>query len=324
MNSTVATLIVSSPDGETKEIRSVDEKFWERDGPIEASEYFYVEDEDLARKRASGEIIYHYTTLDSLQGIVDSKALWASDIRQLNDRFELKYALDQLRDLLANDTSITFDVSLLDSIFKPGRTWQFISCFSKARDQLSQWRAYGQKIGISIAFERAHLLGSAANSGGTLAECRYLSEDEFSTVRTELDPLVNLLHAPGTLDSYQGITSAKLKGELSTLAVEIACTIKHPSFLEESEVRFVLSASKAKEPVRFRSSENSLIPYHAINLDSRKDRNGARNRFANFLGMREIVVWPNNVDSQVLDAIDMLIADVGHIPIRRSSSPYRT
>lgn len=45
-------------------------------------------------------ILYHYTRLPGLLGIIDSKALWATDIRYLNDETEFHHAVDITRDLL--------------------------------------------------------------------------------------------------------------------------------------------------------------------------------------------------------------------------------
>jgi hypothetical protein len=44
--------------------------------------------------------LFHYTTLSGLQGIVESKALWASDIRYLNYFLEVKNAQDWFKHLI--------------------------------------------------------------------------------------------------------------------------------------------------------------------------------------------------------------------------------
>lgn len=43
------------------------------------------------------ELLYHYTTLTGLLGIVGSNKLWASDIRYMNDSAELKHSADLIR-----------------------------------------------------------------------------------------------------------------------------------------------------------------------------------------------------------------------------------
>ena len=43
------------------------------------------------------ETLYHYTNLKGLLGIVESRVLWASDIRYMNDASELKHTVDLIR-----------------------------------------------------------------------------------------------------------------------------------------------------------------------------------------------------------------------------------
>src|ERR1017187_3396179 len=49
---------------------------------------------------AAPENLYHYTNAIGLQGIVKSKSLWASDLHFLNDRSELIYGHNLIRNYL--------------------------------------------------------------------------------------------------------------------------------------------------------------------------------------------------------------------------------
>jgi len=44
------------------------------------------------------KLLYHYTTVTGLKGIVESQSLWASDVRYMNDSAELKYIISLLKD----------------------------------------------------------------------------------------------------------------------------------------------------------------------------------------------------------------------------------
>ncbi len=44
-----------------------------------------------------GERLYHYSSFNGLLGIVESRSLWASDIRYMNDSAELKHTADLIR-----------------------------------------------------------------------------------------------------------------------------------------------------------------------------------------------------------------------------------
>jgi hypothetical protein len=117
-------------------------------------------------------VLYHYTTLTGLLGIVNSKVLWATDIRYLHDEKEFHLALDitrslltELRDSSAPSTYAPFIPSLLskiDAIDAPGI---FVTCFTGNGDLLSQWRGYcGPEVGCSIGWTGEALIAAALNS----------------------------------------------------------------------------------------------------------------------------------------------------------------
>jgi hypothetical protein len=173
----------TAPTGETIQIRPVDPEFWSEDGNIEIGKYFREHDEYLTQLREAGGVVYHYTSLEALHGIVKKGALWASDASHLNDRAELRYALENMRFLMSNSRHLRSSQQPLDAIFRPGLARQFVACFSKARDQLSQWRAYGKRIGVSIAFDRSHLDHALGGRRGEAFDCLYLKSPEFDILR---------------------------------------------------------------------------------------------------------------------------------------------
>ncbi len=323
---TLATAMLSSKEGETLQIRHFDPAFWQHDGPIEANRYAREHDEYLQQRLAQGDILYHYTSLEGLRGIVQSGEIWASDSRFMNDKLELSYALNQMQRLVSDDPKYTIPAAALDAVFQPGRAWQFVTCFSRARDQLSQWRAYGSsRVSVAIGFDRKHLTKVTESDGGTLSECAYASADELTAIKHNLEPIAAALHQECSSQPDGRLTNVELQGRLSLAAVEIASTIKHPTFSEEREVRAVMPIAKVTPRVKFRTSSGSIIPFVPLVLDRRRLRPAPPiERYANHLGMIEVVVWPADADSQILDAIDMLLVSAGNVLINRSSCPYRT
>jgi hypothetical protein len=89
------------------------------------------------------ERLFHYTTARGLKGILESRKLWASDARCLNDSTEVDLGV-QLGSEIAKETRLFSDLAIGD-IFEA--TFQscaaFIISFSELRDDLSQWRGYG-------------------------------------------------------------------------------------------------------------------------------------------------------------------------------------
>lgn len=318
------TLRYAAPTGGAIQIRPVDPEFWSEDGNIEIGKYVREHDEYLTQLREDGGVVYHYTSLEALHGIVKQGVLWASDASHLNDRAELRYALENMRSLMSGSQYLSSNQQPLDAIFRPGLARQFVACFSKARDQLSQWRAYGKEVGVSIAFDRFHLDGALRIQRGEAFDCRYLKSPEFSILREELETILRALGKPGALNDKGQLVDMVVQNELTQKVTKIATYIKHPSFAEEQEVRLAFPADQAFENIRFRSSHRSLVPYLEIDVDGRRIDMKARRRYTNYLGMLEIIVWPSDVDDEVLDAIQLLLWDVGQVVIGRSQSPYRT
>jgi hypothetical protein len=318
------SMSIAAPDGFLAQIRPVDPEFYDKPGNIDVREYLKLHDEYFQDRLSNGKIIYHYTTLSALHGIVSDGALWASDVRQLNDRWEIRYALNQLGSILAGDETLKDRRQPIDAIFGVDRFWQFATCFSKSRDQLSQWRAYGAQLGVAIAFDRDHLEFAAEKAGGSILDCRYINYEQFSSLESELLPIKEGLRTDGAFNEKGELINTKLQIELTKRAIDIASSIKHPSFMEEQEVRFIVAHAELNNPLLFRSSEKSLVPYVGVEVDVRKIGDGKRRKFANYLGMMEVIVWPHNADNQILDALELLLKGVGQVPIVRSESPYRT
>lgn len=205
----LSTVHVASPTGSILQIRPIDPEFWSSGGNINVQEYIDEHEKYLASRRESGDVVYHYTSLDAFHGIISDGVIWASDARMLNDRFEVHYALEHMQAVLAEDKHASGQP--LDAIFRPSRAVQFVTCLSRSRDQLSQWRAYGKRVGIAIGFDREHLTRAVAKRNGSIVDCRYLWPHEFVGLRKELDPIVQALGAPGVLNADGALVDTVLQ-----------------------------------------------------------------------------------------------------------------
>jgi hypothetical protein len=111
------------------------------------------------------EKLWHYTSIEVFQKIVLSKRVYATDVRYLNDREEFIHArkivggilkespeLDAsgflYKDFLSKAVLLGFDSGPLAEV------QIFVTCFSAAEDQLSQWRGYSHGSGgVSLGFD---------------------------------------------------------------------------------------------------------------------------------------------------------------------------
>jgi hypothetical protein len=130
------TAILTGPDGKVHEIVRVYDEFWAHPGPIEYNQYRRELDDHIVEALRKNRLIYHYTTLAGFQGIVRDRAIWASDVRTMNDRSEIAYGLGVIRRSVERLFPDLAAVRIIDGVFNPGRVWQFASSFSHSRDQL--------------------------------------------------------------------------------------------------------------------------------------------------------------------------------------------
>jgi Protein of unknown function (DUF2971) len=101
--------------------------------------------------------LYHYTSLEALVSIVQSKRLRASAIRFLNDTSEAMRLKEDVVGILRKRASSSEDQEILKTLIDaldPGpKQSLFVASLSEKSDLLSQWRAYCPSgRGVSIGF----------------------------------------------------------------------------------------------------------------------------------------------------------------------------
>lgn len=47
--------------------------------------------------------LYHYTTFEALNSILSSKSIWLGNVHYMNDKNEMRYLFDLLKEDLLND-----------------------------------------------------------------------------------------------------------------------------------------------------------------------------------------------------------------------------
>lgn len=254
--------------------------------------------------------LYHYTTPGGLLGILDSSQLWATHPAYLNDSQELEYGLNTLsqftgeyieklsqkekeapagervysaqrRAMAIGAQSIIFNDAKFAKFLKHDAA-PFISCLSRARDQLSQWRGYSRGGGYAIKFDSALLesslrrvnkKGKIDDSGRPfLVQVSYdanwlknvmgSSLDEFCESGAKLLPVDKL---PMTVEDFDLELFSKLINDLMTTVLLIASRAKNNNFEEEREFRIYDSV----EETFCTPSTIGLIPRTAFHFDSR-------------------------------------------------------
>lgn len=226
------------------------------------------------------ERLYHYTSFTGLLGIVESGALWASDIRYMNDSAELKHTADLIR------TEITRRITAGHA--KPDLLNQFLdwvthritnghmlfaSSFRSNGNLLSQWRGYSRLgKGVSLGFDPDSILRCARQQSFQIGRCIYSSKSQQRLISRIIDVVEALAEKHIPEYTHQGKNAANsyhcIFQLIETDLLRIAAILKHPSFREEEEWRIVspIITDYVKAPVLFREGASMLVPYVEFNL----------------------------------------------------------
>lgn len=258
----------------------------------------------------SNQLIYHYTTIKGLIGIITKSELWASDCRFLNDGTELTYALDLFFSEV--DKNLKEDLKFVDKgsggLSIPFRTPSessdvFIVCFCENGDLLSQWRGYGQDQGYAIGFDKEKLEDLGL---GKLVKVYYGLENLNEFFSSELSLAKIPTAHPGNVEFFES------EHILPRLA-----EIKNPVFAEEHEWRLISHASKyseSKKPepiINFRESVLGPVGYIVHKITSSC--------------IREIIIGPGAHKETRKSAASRMIKyhSFTNINIRTSKIPLR-
>lgn len=217
--------------------------------------------------------LYHYTDAHGLMGIIRNQALWATDMRFLNDSKEMLAGIDLIE---RRCSEIIENISCSeDHIFKSTKKLYeflptfvrnnlsnrntYIVSFSDADDNLRQWMAYCPKnSGYAIEFDSKKILidGNIERANHVVCRLEKVDYDEI-----ELDGIISperiieQLKTPNT-----DITKVALK--TANDLIFHCCAIKSSEFYDERETRLIVQSQTEKtHPMSFRSRAGIIIPY---------------------------------------------------------------
>ena len=237
--------------------------------------------------------LFLYTDIKGLLGIAESKEIWATDARILNDRSELEYVAD-ITEKIINIRMFTEPESReeLRQLKETLQVWRpthsrpgaiYVCSFSESGNQLSQWRGYCPKGGgISIGFDAVDLHTSMLPRGAITVKVCYKPEEQEAAVKGMLS---YLLYGDLSPIYQEASRSESAKDVFTEMLSIVAPVLKHPAFSEEAEWRLIYSKQYASIfrsmaaahpemlpenlPVwrtRYREALQMLVPYVALPL----------------------------------------------------------
>jgi Protein of unknown function (DUF2971) len=213
--------------------------------------------------------IYHYTSIAGCAAIIQSRSIWLTDHRFLNDKHELQHAFTSF---LAH-----FTPEEQESFARAYTTHGFnhhycVFSLSRSPEILSQWRAYADDgRGVAMGFNSPFL----KYAGIELAQCQYEDHDKYiRALARKYRAAVKAAHRSNSArpsEMYEWVRdNAVVLQELTKSLI----SLKNPAFVEEREIRGIMPA--LREDMRIRVAGSSMIPYTAIRLWDEKAEDRAR------------------------------------------------
>jgi hypothetical protein len=211
------------------------------------------------------EIVYHYTSVQGLFGIVAKKAIWATDFRFLNDADEIDHVFKHISAKPnINDYLQQASRKIL------GEPNYLIASFSEEKDNLAMWGRYSKDEGLNIGFSRESIRQIKAIEDNlqrvTIGKCVYSNEEKESIV----NETISLFSPEQSLQMLHAL-------------IFIAPFLKNESFKHECEWRVVIkhlpNASEGYGKPLYRVSNNSIIPFMNVSIQNAQTDEFAFNRF---------------------------------------------
>ncbi len=226
-------------------------------------------------QRQRPPLLFHYTKIPGLIGILKEGNLWATDFRFLNDSSELEYARELIfnrieKEISSREKSAKHRVfwERCKEVFKTRPSnYRFLLCFCENGDLLSQWRGYtGGSVGFCIGFDSTIINElSITDPGFFLRRVIYDPEIQLKIIDDIISQINECIekNAIGRPAEEENNIIAYIGHVAGIIIEEFLYTFKHPSFYEEKEWRCVLTSglSNDLEALKFRTSDASIVPY---------------------------------------------------------------
>lgn len=253
-------------------------------------------------------MLYHYTDFAAFDGIIRCAELRLNNILNMNDAAEMRLFMNGICKAVVNKLSTAGEKEksrTAQAFFQKELTKEFhysayAACFSKYRDDASQWERYGHLgQGVCIAFHE-DLMQKMIGGAISLQEVFYQEDMHEHHLVEEFYQLIT-----GTENFSEDMPELQ---SLMTDAWIQSAAFKHPSFASEKESRLVVSPfisnEFAVEP-KYHVSMDRIKKYYPLNL----------NRMCSKLNMHlsdlvgEIIIGPTS--SQSLPILQDYLDDCG-------------
>lgn len=256
-------------------------------------------DDYLLTKQEEGDILYHYTSAEGLQGILGGE-FWITESHFLNDITEFHIATDVFAEIIESNlndettkerikraVSKSLELFTSDDIQDDkniGYDGYYVISFCLDKDSILMWSEYSDFCGYCIEFDFNKLIHSFSNSIQiTHGKVVYEHEEQVSMMQEIIENDFFQSHSLFPyVNSWKDFSSIN-DHQLEHFSLHIATVVhlynmffKKECFSGENEYRFVFSCNhnkeiredSKKEEQYFRIKDNVLIPFVKKRLSS--------------------------------------------------------
>lgn len=289
------------------------------------------------------EVIYHYTSAEGIRGIIANNEIWLTNVAFVNDTTECKALQEEKYLFKDNEFGNKFVRDRWKSFIRnPDNDYDtYIVSFSRGKESLEQWRAYGS---FRIGFKASKLMGPRFN----LYECVYTKNE-----------IINWILKKEKLKEWKGksLNDEYKRGAAFNLIYAASKKYKNINFKNEKEVRLISVSHHTCEPypnspsmfeddppihyrkhqvfktpvpyVKFMIIDNvnrKLIPLSGTSQQMKEIKLAEeKNKKKCLLPITDILIGPMQHQKEAKIACDILLKDKGYtnVKVEISKIPYR-
>jgi hypothetical protein len=230
--------------------------------------------------------LFHFSDLQGMVGILESRTLWASLATSLSDQSEVSYGLSRARALIQRG-EVPGEADFLQSVERfldPNNSpatfrleWRtFIISFCSRVDLALQWLHYGRNgSGVVLAVDAARVRTKPFD----LVEVLYEEARQDLLIRSVIKAAFDCLqHHIGLVPRKEVTSLASVAAHLTAQRIWMAAPrIKNHAFAEEREWRLItydLIGQRVPRdagiqlPMRYRVVARRIIPYMELSFDT--------------------------------------------------------
>lgn len=285
------------------------------------------------------DMLYHYTDLNGMVGIVTNKSFWASHIKYMNDSKEYLHGINICNKIInenkekCTDANFLQFLDALSKLLTKEEHKVFVVSFCPNGDLLSQWRGYGQNDrGVSLGFKLEDLYSHTTQiDNNYFIPYKVIYDEQIQRSIIEEIIRIGRESIKRNMEKYPNLNSIPkdiANHIIETIRLYIPL-FKNESFKEENEWRFIITYFEdidLKKDMQFRVRKTAILPYVELTLHKFLHDNEEIIQSPN-IPLNQIIIGPSRDQQLIFDSIRFFLESNNFNNtkdmIKTSSIPFR-